>query len=74
MMARMIRAHGRRVGDGDPADLAELVALRAELDRAIREAIHGQREQHGFSWAEVAMALGTSRQSAFERYRDPVGA
>lgn len=63
MVRRLIRAHGRRVAQADPEDLAELVALRAEVDAAIAEAIAGQRG-NGFSWADVGRGLGTSRQAA----------
>ncbi len=68
MLRRMIRAYGRRVADADPEDLADLVALRAELDAAIAAAVTGQREQHGRSWSEVARGLGMTKQSAHERY------
>lgn len=68
MVRRVIMAHGRRVGDADPEDLAELVALRRVVDAAIQVAVDGMREQHGRSWADVGRGLGTSRQSAQERY------
>lgn len=63
MLARMIRAYGRRVGDGDPIDLARMVEIEREFRRAIRVAVQGQRDA-GFSWREVAEGLGTTRQSA----------
>ncbi|WP_311209371.1 MULTISPECIES: hypothetical protein [unclassified Aeromicrobium] len=68
MLPRMIRAAGRRVGDADPEDLVDLVALRDEVDAAIASAIRGQRERHGRSWAEIARGLGTSRQAVQMRY------
>lgn len=68
MLRRMIRAFGRRVGDGDPDDLAELVALRGELEAVISQAVKAQRATSGYSWADVARGLGTSRQAAQERY------
>lgn len=68
MLRRMIRAYGRRVADADPEDLAELVALRETLDQAITEAVNGQRQAYGRSWADVARGLGMTRQSAHERY------
>lgn len=68
MLRRMIRAFGRRVGEGDPDDLAELVALRGYLDDVITQAVKDQRSVSGYSWADVARGLGTSRQAAQERY------
>ena len=63
MMRRMLRAHGRRVGDADPEDLTDLVALRGELDKAIAVAIMGQRRA-GFSWTDIGRGLGVTRQAA----------
>ncbi|HLI57868.1 MAG TPA: hypothetical protein VKY26_12660, partial [Actinomycetota bacterium] len=39
----ILRAAGRRVADGDVEGLAELVALRGELDPAIGDAVAGLR-------------------------------
>lgn len=74
MMRRMIRAHGRRVADADDVDLAELVALRDTLDQAIADAVAGQRANHGRSWADIARALGISRQAAHQRFAAQVSA
>lgn len=68
MMRRLIAAHARRVADGDVEDLAELVALRNQLDAAIGDAVHGMRAAHGRSWADIAQATGTTRQAAFQRW------
>jgi hypothetical protein len=63
-------------GHGDNA-LAALKALedirfvRALLDTAERNAVRTARD-HGESWSNVASALGVSRQSAWERWRDDV--
>lgn len=67
MVARMVRALGRRVGEGDPVDLLELTALYGELDAALRAAVAEQRET-GFSWGEIAAGLGVSRQTAHQRF------
>lgn len=64
---RFIRAAGKRVADADEFELAELVALRQELEAAIVVAVHGQRS-YGRSWAYIGAALGMKRQSAQERY------
>ncbi|WP_223693809.1 hypothetical protein [Leifsonia poae] len=70
---RIIRKGGERVGDGDEFELAELVSLRDDIERAITAAVHGQRSI-GRSWAYIGAALGIKRQSAQERYgRHPLG-
>jgi hypothetical protein len=63
MLARMIRAYARRVGDADPVDLERMVEVRALFDEAIGEAVDGLRAAD-FSWREVGEALGTTRQAA----------
>lgn len=68
MLRRMIRSYGRRVGGADVEDLAEMLALREDLDRAIAAAVTAQREDLGRSWAEIAKAGGTSRQAAEKRW------
>lgn len=68
MMRRMMKAHGKRVADGDVEDLAELLELQAHLDAAIASAVQGQRETHGRSWADIARAAGSSRQAAQKRW------
>ena len=68
MLARMIRAGGRRVADGDPEDLALFVQLQAELDAALDAAVAGMRENTGRSWAEIGRALGVTKQAAAKRW------
>ena len=68
MVARMMRAHGRRVAEhGDAPDLADLIQLRAVLDETIQAAVTGMRES-GASWATIAEGAGTSRQAAQQRW------
>lgn len=66
---RIIRAHGRRVADGDVEALRDLVTLSTELDDAIGEAVIGLRA-FGYSWAEIGARLGISRQAAQQRWGD----
>jgi hypothetical protein len=73
MLRRMLRAGARRIADADPEDLAEMVALRAELDEAITKAVQGMHD-NGFSWAEIAAPLGISRVAAFKRWSKKVEA
>ncbi len=65
--ARVIRAHARRIADGDVDGLADLLALRDELDTATQVAVTGLRS-FGYSWGEIASRLGTTRQAAQQRW------
>ncbi|MGK5738510.1 hypothetical protein [Micromonospora sp. URMC 103] len=64
---RIIRAHGRRVAAGDVEALRDLVALSANLDDAIGEAVIGLRA-FGYSWSEIGQRLGISKQAAQQRW------
>lgn len=64
---RILRALARRMAVSDPEDLAELLALRSDLDAAIDQAVAGLRS-NGFSWAEIARGTGTTRQAAQQRW------
>ena len=66
-VSRVLRAHGRRVAEGDIEGLAELVGLANQLDTAITEAIAGLRAT-GYTWADVALRLGISRQAAQQKW------
>jgi hypothetical protein len=68
MMRRLMKAHGKRVADGDVEDLAELMELQTYLDYIVRGAVTAQREDQGKSWADIARAAGTSRQAAQKKY------
>lgn len=56
-------------GNGALEALSELGVVRRLLDQVEFEAVRAAREQ-GKSWAEIALRLGVSRQSAWERWRD----
>jgi DNA invertase Pin-like site-specific DNA recombinase len=64
---RFIKAHGRRVADADPEDLADLVALVDVVDQAVAVAVRGLREQ-GHSWSAIARGLGITKQAAQQRF------
>lgn len=64
---RIIRAHGRRVATGDVEALRDLVALSAVIDDAIGDAVIGLRA-FGYSWAEIGIRLGISKQAAQQRW------
>lgn len=63
---RFIRAAGRRVGECDEPELAELIALRAVVEAAIDEAVLAQKTRK--SWAGIALATGTTREAAYQRW------
>ncbi len=65
--ARFIRAAGKRAGEGDEFELAELAGLQAVLDEAIATAVAGQKG-YGKSWAHIGRALGISREAAWQRW------
>lgn len=64
---RIIRAYARRVATGDVEALGDMVALSTDLDRAIGQAVTGLRA-YGYSWAEIALRLGITRQAAQQRW------
>jgi DNA-directed RNA polymerase specialized sigma24 family protein len=64
---RVIRALGRRVGDGDADALAELARLRNDLEQAMGEAVR-ELYARGWSYAEIGARLGISRQAVRQQY------
>jgi hypothetical protein len=68
---RVLAAYGRRVASGDVEALRALAALSSEVDAVTRLAVAGlKKAPYGYSWAEIADRLGTSRQAAQMRYGD----
>ena len=47
-----------------PARIATIDTAEADLERSVARALHW-----GATWAEIADAVGTTRQSAHQRYR-----
>lgn len=68
MVRRMIRAAGRRAGEGDEHDLKELLLLAGEVETALREAIKAQMTEQNRSWAFIGDALVMTRQAAHKRF------
>jgi hypothetical protein len=64
---RVIRAQARRIAAGDVEELTHLLSLERELQRAIQTAINGLRAQ-GYSWADIALRIGITRQAAHQRW------
>lgn len=68
MLQRMVRAYGHRLADADPTELADAVRLQRQLEDTIGQAVVRMRQNYGFSWADIAAELGTTRQAAQQRY------
>lgn len=64
---RIIRAFGRRVGNGDVDALPDLLAARDAIDAAIGDAVVSLR-LHGYSLSEIAARLGVSKQAVSQRW------
>ena len=64
---RVLHAHARRIAHGDIEGLTQLAALAAEINTTLHHAVRGLRDQ-GYSWAEIAARLGTTRQAAQQRF------
>ena len=67
-LRRVIRAYSRRVAQGDIDAITDMAAISTELDDAIRQAITALRDQHGYSWTDIATRLGITRQGAQQRW------
>ena len=67
---RVIRAAARRVAAGDVEELTHLFSLERELQTAIQTAVNGLRAQ-GYSWADIALRIGITRQAAHQRWASP---
>ncbi len=68
MLARMHKAHVRRVGDGDPEDLARMIELHEEYGRQVGEAVRLTRAQLGWSWGDLAKACHRHRSTLHARF------
>lgn len=64
---RVIRAQARRIAAGDIEELSQLLSLEREVQAAIHTAVTGLRTQ-GYSWADVALRIGITRQAAHQRW------
>ncbi len=71
-LRRVIRAYSRRVAAGDIEAITAMARLAADLEDATRQAITGLRDQ-GYSWADIALRLGITRQGAQRHWGEPPG-
>lgn len=65
---RFVAAAGRRAGDGDEAEMSDLMDLHRAVDDALRVAVDAQRATYGRSWGWIGEALGMTRQGAQQRF------
>jgi hypothetical protein len=68
-LSEWIQLDGDVRGDDALRALGDVGLVRRLLDRAEFEAVRGARLR-GRSWSEIAVRLGVTRQSAWERWRD----
>src|SRR5690349_990107 len=66
-LRRVIRAYSRRVAAGDIEAVAAMIRLATDLEDATRQAITALRG-FGYSWADIGMRLGITRQGAQQRW------
>ena len=67
-LRRIIRAYSRRIAIGDIEALPDMTRLADDLDMAIRDAITELRSRQGYSWADIGLRLGVTRQAAQQRW------
>ena len=63
---RMLRAAGRRIGEGEPEDLKVFDSLHLEIEHAMGEAVRGLRAS-GYTWQAIGDAKGFTKQAAIKR-------
>jgi hypothetical protein len=64
---RILRAYSRRIATGDVESLTHLINLADDINDAIQQAVNGLRAS-GYSWAEIGVRLGITRQAAHQRW------
>ena len=66
-LRRVMRAYSRRVAAGDIEAITAMARLADDLEDATRQAIN-ELNAFGYSWADIAMRLGITRQGAQQRW------
>jgi hypothetical protein len=64
---RVLRAYSRRIGEGDIEAIGAMARLGDDLENATKDAITALRA-FGYSWADIALRLGITRQGAQQRW------
>lgn len=67
---RQLKGLVARATEGDLEAIEQLRIVEAEAGHHVGLAVAGARAHAGYSWAQLAPALGTTRQSASERFKD----
>lgn len=67
---RQLRGLVARATEGDLEAIEQLRMVEHQAGLHVGLAVAGARSEAGYSWAELAPALGTTRQSASERFKD----
>lgn len=67
---RQMRGLVARATEGDLEAIEQLRLVEHQAALHVGLAVAGARKHAGYSWAELAPALGTTRQSASERFKD----
>ncbi len=68
MLERMLDAYVKRVGDGDPEDLARMIKLHERFGGQVGEATRLIRSQLGYSWGDLAKACDRHRSTLHARF------
>jgi hypothetical protein len=69
MLDRVCRALVRRATDGDLLAIEELALLERTVTDHLRDAARGAHDGDAhYSWTEIGIALGVSRQNARQRF------
>lgn len=66
----LLRGLVARATEGDLEAIEQLRRVEQEAGQLVGYAVAGARAEAGYSWAQLAPALGTTRQSANERFKD----
>lgn len=66
-IARILAAYTRRIATGDIEALADLAALADHFQALTVQAV-ADLHRFGYSWADIAARLGTTRQAAHQRF------
>ena len=65
----VISSDRRHIAAGDIEAITTMAHLAGHLEDATRQAVTGLR-QLGYSWADIALRLGITRQGAQQRWGD----
>jgi hypothetical protein len=69
-LRRALTGYTRRIGQGDIDAIASYSALVAEAAEQLAEAVSLLRVR-GYSWTDISIRLGTTRQAAQQRWGTP---